>query len=584
MLKEWIMPGSLRIRLYLYLSTLSSIPLILILLLTYYGIYPLIGHRIENGIQHNLRQVALSLEHSLDNMNYVSQQFVYYGNVGKDFREWIYTENLYEKAQLSEDIQSAFYFIPQTNPTIGLIAYYDRRNDSFLFSNVPVKPSFEWGSSSLLLETNSISYYGPHVSQDRFNNSIVLSAARKVELPDSEDLFIYVETNFNLTEKILETDNRETFGNHLILDRNGIVTYSENERDFPVGSRLAEDPTSTSKARIGDYYAFLQRSNQGWGIVHLVTVDEFNKESIEWLRQMAFTLIVTLLISLLAAILLWRMVYSPLKMINREIRKVETSDFYSVIPTTGLQEFDLLLHHLDRMRVRIRELLGEVREKEKKRADFEVEMLLYQINPHFIHNTLDTIRWLARVKGDNEIDSLASSLNKLLYYNLGKMGNYPRIIEEIEALQDYLTLQKIRYDFDFDVRVHADDDILNIRLPRFILQPLVENSLYHSELGKDGLVRVDIRSENESMLAIRVDDNGKGMNEEKTRQLASGASGETKKIGLGIGTFYVKKILEKEYGDQADFQVSSEPGRGTSIVIRIPKTMEEGAPDERSGS
>src|SRR4029079_11461760 len=124
---------------------------------------------------------------------------------------------------------------------------------------------------------------------------------------------------------------------------------------------------------------------------------------------------------------------------------------------TKIPEFDFLLNQFRQMREQIWELFAEVEHNEKRRVDLEVEKLLYQINPHFLMNTLDTVHWLALMNGQNEIDKLVLSLNKLLYYNLGKMGDTSTIGDEIEALKEYLQLQQIRYDFRFEVDIDVDE-------------------------------------------------------------------------------------------------------------------------------
>ena len=128
----------------------------------------------------------------------------------------------------------------------------------------------------------------------------------------------------------------------------------------------------------------------------------------------------------------------------------------------------------------------------------------------------------------DEIDRLVSSLNKLLHYNLGKLGQASTIYEEIEALKQYLILQQIRYDFKFDVQMNVDEGVWNIPIPRFILQPLVENSLYHG-LSDDGYIKVDVSLTN--AIQISIHDNGSGMSEETIHNLLHNPEVENKKVG-----------------------------------------------------
>jgi two-component system sensor histidine kinase YesM len=222
------------------------------------------------------------------------------------------------------------------------------------------------------------------------------------------------------------------------------------------------------------------------------------------------------------------------------------------------------------MKGRIWALYEEIEAKEKRRADLEVEKLRYQINPHFLMNTLDTVHWLALMNGQQEIDKLVLSLNKLLNYNLRKMGEMSTIGEEIDALKEYLQLQQIRYDFQFDVDIDADEDSLALRCPRFILQPLVENALYHG-VSDDGYIYVGVKLQDDS-LCITIQDNGAGMAQETVDRLLGDETGEYRQVGMGIGMRYVRRILASSYGGEAQLQIRSGIGQGTVVSLRLPAT------------
>jgi two-component system sensor histidine kinase YesM len=207
------------------------------------------------------------------------------------------------------------------------------------------------------------------------------------------------------------------------------------------------------------------------------------------------------------------------------------------------------------------------------KSRLEVEKLLFQINPHFIHNTLDTVRWLARLNGQEQIERLVSILNKVLYYNMGK-GGTATLGREIACLNDYVELQQIRYDFQFEVDIQAGDELMDVPIPRFILQPLVENSLYHG-LGDDGWIEVKAGFEGEDCIRIEVKDNGLGMHVEEIRRLLDSGIEERRKTGMGIGIHYVNRMIKVQYGDRASLTINSELGIGTSIVLLIPITDEQ---------
>ena len=331
--------------------------------------------------------------------------------------------------------------------------YYFQQDDRYMFNNAGLKQDFDIESLPLLAEYYRVSYFGPHQSLELYNEQNVLSALRKVDWPgEFEDLYVYIESGFQLTQNIL--DNRigqHSF--HLILDNDLRIAFSEVESLFPADGYFQVAAYADS-GKLDDYYWFKTVSNQGWSIVSLIPIAEYNKEKNRWVVQMIYLSLLFGTISMLIAWLLWKMVYKPLKQFNHEIRLMSQNQFHSEDSATStIPEFHYLLQRFRYMRQQIVALFKEVELKEQRRANLEVEKLLYQINPHFLMNTLDTAHWLAVMNGQQELDRLISSLNKLLYYNLGKLGERSTIREEIDSLRQYLNLQQIRYDFQFDVRI-----------------------------------------------------------------------------------------------------------------------------------
>ncbi|MNJ51039.1 putative sensor-like histidine kinase [compost metagenome] len=331
--------------------------------------------------------------------------------------------------------------------------------------------------------------------------------------------------------------------------------------------------SSTSEGISRNYYWFKQDSSQGWSVVSVISQANYQKERNQWLSLILLVALFFLGFTLFLAWLLWKMVYKPLNRFHSEINGMtENPRITGDQARTHIPEFDVLLGEFSDMQQQIRSLFKEVEQKEKIRADLEVEKLLYQINPHFLMNTLDTAHWLAVMNGQEEIDRLIQSLNKLLYYNLGKLGQVSTFEEEIDALKQYLILQQIRYDFEFDVRISVSDQVLQVPVPRFILQPLVENALYHG-LSDEGYILIEVTLEENVVILIQ--DNGSGMSDEMIQQLLKNRVVEQKKVGMGIGINYVHRMLKAQYGEQAKLIIKSEEGKGTSIRLIIPIKGEE---------
>jgi two-component system sensor histidine kinase YesM len=554
----------------IYIFLLSTlVPFISIGLISYYTIYSILTNKIQSGIQSNLTQVELSLENTISNLNHVSQQLAFEGSVGKKLDELLASKDRkpFERYKMISNLKEQLSLITFTNPSIGLTLYYFQNDRSYDLENSGVRENFFPEKLPLLAQYSGISYYGPHVSNNRFDNQYVLSALRKVELPTRDDVYVYIETGLRLTQNILKNDRTGGESYHIFLDNDGKITYSEVPATFALNTMF---PGFEEKKNFGTYEGykwFRKVGSQGWSIVSVIPKAEYNKEMNQWFVQILLFSIIFLGMSLFLAWLLWKMVYRPLSGFNKEIKLMSQNGTQTGIAKTKIPEFDFLLDQFRQMKVQIWDLFAEVEQKERSRANLEVEKLLYQINPHFLMNTLDTVHWLAVMNGQNEIDRLVSSLNKLLHYNLGKLGKSSTIQEELEALKQYLILQQIRYNFQFDVQIHIDEEVLKMPIPRFILQPIVENSLYHG-LNDDGFIRVNVTLS--QMIHISIHDNGAGMSEETIDKLLNSSEVENNKVGMGIGMSYVKRIIESQYGERAELNINSVLGKGTSVLLRIP--------------
>ncbi|GAA3403725.1 sensor histidine kinase [Paenibacillus hodogayensis] len=557
---------TLRSRVIVVLLLNSLVPLILIGGISYFSFVSILEHKIQNSIQNNLKKATFSLENELNSLNHVSMQLSFEQGIGKDLEQYQSYMDVYDKYNLELAIQNYIDLITYTNPNLGLTYYYFSDNKQTAFKKKKIRPEFNPDKLPILTSFSGIRYNGLHKTMDPSSNSLVLSVDRRIFLPGYDNLHVYVETNLQLADGILSGDPSGMNAAHVMVDDQNRIVYSENDRDFSIGSTFS----SLDKPFLENQnsYIFTETTEQGWKMAIIIPKADYNREINAWFGQYAFIVVLSLTVALILAWVLWRTVYRPLSGINKEIRSLENSDFHSPLKYPRIAEFDYLLDRFQHMRGRIWDLLVEKERNEKMKAQLEVEKLLFQINPHFLHNTLDTIRWLARLNGQDEIDRLISTLNKLLNYNMGKEGT-ATIRQEINALRDYVALQQARYDFQFDVHIQTDDELMEVEIPRFILQPLVENALYHG-IGDDGRIEVKVASDSSRRIIIEVHDNGVGMQEEEIRQLFDAGLTERGKVGMGIGIQYVSRIINVQYDGKARLAICSEPGKGTSMVLYIP--------------
>jgi two-component system sensor histidine kinase YesM len=327
------------------------------------------------------------------------------------------------------------------------------------------------------------------------------------------------------------------------------------------------------------HYLFGYESSQGWKLVTAVDKNAFNHEINVWMWRMGALFIISFAFAIFLAMMIWRKVYGSLRKVNREIVRM-TGDREAPVVLTRVEEFDQLLRNFQVMKTTVNELIGEIASNERMKGQLEMEKLLSQINPHFLHNTLNSVQWLARSNGQDDIDRLLTLLVQVLHYNMGKQSLIVTVREEIEALKNYIELQGFRYDGELDFHIDIDDATLNLPIPRFLLQPLVENAIYHGKNEEHGEIRISIKLTARGKIRLEVRDNGPGIDPDTVQRLIGG-SGDRPILGMGIGLKYVRSLLRRYYGDEDLLMIDSKPGEGTVLSAEIPNDIKEERYDQR---
>lgn len=559
---------SLKSRIALLLSIGTLIPLIFTAFFSYNTMSTILKNKLYSTFNSDLQQIRLSMENTINDMNYVSQQIYFSENIRYKLISYLELEDSYERTALYNDINKELNLISFSNPNIGLSLIYIENDDQYLFNNQAVEEEFTIRNEPLLIKGYKIDNFGPHFSMERFNENYVLSTVRKLDIDSKNDAYLYIESNLNLAKDIIEIENVLNHTNYLLVNEENKIIYSENQEVFPENSIFQDNNGGENYGTLNGFYWFKESADRGWSVVSLISISQYKQEVNQWIILMINLVILFVLISLIVGLLLWKTIYRPLNQFNHEIKLISNNNFHSEIVRTKIPEFVELTDDFRNMKKQIMILINEIKVKERNRADLEVEKLMHQINPHFLMNTLDTARWLS-ISGDrNEVTRLLSSLNKLLYYNMGKLGHLSKISEEIDSMEQYLQLQQIRYDFTYTINHNIGKELLNSPVPRFILQPLVENSIYHG-LVDDGKIQITINSK-DNQIILTVSDNGRGISKENIDKLLNEPATDQKRNGMGIGLNYVKRIMERTYGNHASIEIVSEINNGTTVMLKIP--------------
>ncbi|MDO5323933.1 MAG: sensor histidine kinase [Clostridia bacterium] len=281
-------------------------------------------------------------------------------------------------------------------------------------------------------------------------------------------------------------------------------------------------------------------------------------------------LAVTVLFSVLAQRSLAQAIHTPIARLEKFAAALAGGDLQARAPETAVTELHELTQSLNSMAGRLQDLIDENRREQENLKKSELRALQAQINPHFLYNTLDAIVWLAEAGQSREVIHITRALSDFFRISLSQGKDWIPLSEEIKHLTGYLTIQKIRYRDILDYEIGIPEELGSCQVLKLLLQPLVENAIYHGVKHRRGrgLVRVTGRME-DSWLILEVADNGAGMTDDRLTQVRDGLSGDGGE-SAGYGLFNVNKRIQLYYNQPQGVWIESQVGEGTTVTLKLP--------------
>ena len=263
-----------------------------------------------------------------------------------------------------------------------------------------------------------------------------------------------------------------------------------------------------------------------------------------------------------------KQIASPIIKLKKHIQNVEAGNLDEVLQVHGYTEITALNDGMQRMLARIRNLMEREKEKEEQKRKIEMNLLQAQINPHFMYNTLFSVKCMVDMEENEKASEMISSFIQLLRSTLSNPEEMDTVEAQVEVIKQYIELQKFRYAEGFDAIVEYDESIANKKLPKLLIQPLVENAIFHGVevSGTDRLITVIVRPFGED-ICIEVEDNGIGMTEEMVDKILK-EDIETDRPHIGIKN--VNDRIKLRFGNQYGLSIESTANVGTKIKIIIP--------------
>ena len=233
-------------------------------------------------------------------------------------------------------------------------------------------------------------------------------------------------------------------------------------------------------------------------------------------------------------------------------------------------EIGSLINSYNAMKSRINDLININYKNQIEQKELELRQLQNQINPHFIYNTLESIHMMAELNDDLETSIMAEYFGSIIRYSMNRKINTVTLDKELEIINNYIYLQKIRFDQLFTIQNLVPDELLNCEIIKMIIQPLIENSIYHglSECSGDGKIIIQGQKIDNNLL-LSISDNGIGM-DEATRDNLNDYINDKNNNFKGIALRNINRRLKLNYGSNYGLEIFSIEGKGTSMVLTLP--------------
>lgn len=577
--------GSIRSKVIISLMALSLIPLFALALFSYQAYLNILEEKVRSytsevidRVDRNLQIYISDLERILQLHNdYYNLQFIKInlagdieGNRKYTFRLW---ENLNNIKQFKTDLRDvSIITLNGTKISCYGLTRVDLTQDQ-LFQTLVNNPQKE----------NHMALWGPHPD---WLGGEVFSVGRAIYGDYNNFLGIMsIDVEMELLDRICRNIKLGKTGYVMIIDDHGKIIYHPNPDHIGEPSSLLLGSPSQDQWKSGFFMAPIDNSKQvitvktfkpvDWKIVGVSNKAELAAE-MSRVASLSFILIIALIPAvILVAVFLANLLTRPIKDLQHSMAEA-ADDLNTNVVITSNDEIGQLGHSFNQMLARIRLLMEQSVQEQKKLRRMEMTALQEQIKPHFIYNTLDLIIGLLETKKNDEVISMVEALGAFFRISLSHGQDLITIREEVEHVRNYLYIQKVRHGDKYDYTFDVDERILQYKTIKLILQPLVENAIYHGvrELERpDGLIRVrGYLSPETGNVIFEVVDNGVGMAPEKideiNRYIRQPEPG-TKHFGLRN----VHERLVLTFGPEYGVQVMATQGGGTTVRLMLPATQ-----------
>lgn len=368
----------------------------------------------------------------------------------------------------------------------------------------------------------------------------------------------------------------------LMISKDGVI----KSKSTGIETQVKPEDLLKLKERLGTSGYMIVRSKTGqklvlmydsikinkWMLAAVVPMKDILKDA-DNIKYISLVIILILLfVTSISATFFAGQITNPIRYLSYQVKQLEKGNFDVNLEIEEKNEIGVLASGLQRLVNSVKELIEKVKDEQEKKRKTELLALQSQINPHFLYNTLGSIKHLIDMEENAKASQMTSALTKFFMIGISRGKVFITIKEELEHIENYLIIQKMRYSRDFDYVLEIDDWILHSEIIKLTLQPIVENSIYHGMKNKMemGIIRITGWKEKDHVV-IEVFDEGAGMSSEKLEGLMKSINNpEIEETPITFGLRNVNQRIKLHYGEEYGIEIKSVLNEYTKVMLRIP--------------
>ncbi|MDK2799066.1 MAG: two-component system, sensor histidine kinase YesM [Clostridiales bacterium] len=585
---------SIQSHIFLYFSTLIIITVLIIGIIFYYESSRTIEKNADEYAYQIVEQVSRNIEYYIGYMEDVSSLLYYNPSINNylsqgqaEYKQQNVLENDLEEQKIAALLDS----IMKMRKDIVSIFIFGKNGKIITNGN-----NFELKE---YIDINELDWYKqasqkngqPVVSSSHVQKFIknqhpwVVSLSRQInDFRTKKSLgVLLIDLNYKVITDICSKINLGQKGYVFILNKEGNIVYHPqqqliytNLKSENIEKIISTESRSFIEKKDGKKRLVTIKTipNIGWKIVGVSYLNDLLIAREDIRNSYIIVIFVCLLIATLISVRIASNISRPIKKLEALMKRAENGDFnVNNIDIKSSDEIEHLAATFKMMLQRIKALMQQIKEDQKAIRKSELKALQAQINPHFLYNALDAIVWMAESKKHDKVVLMTSALAKFFRLSLSKGDEIIYIKDEIEHIKYYLMIQKIRYSKKLEYEILVDPEILKYRIIKLVLQPLVENAIYHGIKNLPDGGKIEIKGKQvEGKILLQVVDNGVGIPSQKLQHILENENRSKVKAG-GVGIKNVHERIQLYYGEDYGLTFESEEGQGTTVNVWLPAVI-----------